>query len=139
MMPSVITLKSTDGLAVGNVPARNFFLARVSVCITVGVSVGEWFFLFATELATEMGFTDDCFTDGRYPLVNPSVLFSPTEFIAITDGINPSVKLDNVVVCIMSVRNTRLSVLLTMKKLIYIVKHIRKKKRAEARGCVDGD
>jgi hypothetical protein len=41
-----------------------------------------------------MGFTDDCFTDGRYP----SVLFSPTEFIAITDGINPSVKLDNVVV-----------------------------------------
>jgi hypothetical protein len=25
-------------------------------------------------------------------------LFSPTEFIAITDGINPSVKLDNVVV-----------------------------------------
>ena len=94
MMPSVITLKSTDGLAVGNVPARNFFLARVSVCITVGVSVGEWFFLFATELATEMGFTDDCFTDGR----DPSVLFSPTEFIAITDGINPSVKLDNVVV-----------------------------------------
>ena len=51
-------------------------------------------FLFATELATEMGFTDDCFTDGR----DPSVLFSPTEFIAITDGINPSVKLDNVVV-----------------------------------------
>jgi hypothetical protein len=97
-MPSVITLKSTDGLAVGNVPARNFFLARVSVCITVGVSVGEWFFLFATELATEMGFTDDCFTDGRDPSVNPSVLFSPTEFIAITDGINPSVKLDNVVV-----------------------------------------
>jgi hypothetical protein len=73
-------------------------LARVSVCITVGVSVGEWFFLFATELATEMGFTDDCFTDGRDPSVNPSVLFSPTEFIAITDGINPSVKLDNVVV-----------------------------------------
>jgi len=94
VMPSVITLKSTDGLVVGNVPARNFFLARVSVCITVGVSVGEWFFLFATELATKMGFIDDCFTDGR----DPSVLFSPTEFITITDGINPSVKLDNVVV-----------------------------------------
>jgi hypothetical protein len=45
-----------------------------------------------------MGFTDDCFTDGRDPSVNPSVLFSPTEFIAITDGINPLVKLDNVVV-----------------------------------------
>ena len=98
MMPSVITLKITDGLAVGNVPARNFFLARVSVCITVGVSVGGWFFLFATELATEMGFTDDCFTDGSLPSVSLSVLFSPTDFIAVTDGINPSVKLDNVVV-----------------------------------------
>jgi hypothetical protein len=64
VMPSVITLKITDGLAVGNVPARIFFLARVSVCITVGVSVGGWFFLFATELATKMGFTDDWFTDG---------------------------------------------------------------------------
>jgi hypothetical protein len=41
-----------------------------------------------------MGFTDDCYTDGR----DPSVLFLPTEFIAVTDGISPSVKLDNVVV-----------------------------------------
>jgi hypothetical protein len=41
-----------------------------------------------------MGFTDDCYTDGSLP----SVLFSPTDFIAVTDGINPSVKLDNVVV-----------------------------------------
>jgi hypothetical protein len=73
-------------------------LARVSVCITVGVSVGGWFFLFATELATEMRFTDDWFTDGALPSVNPSVLFSPTDLIAVTDGINPSVKLDNVVV-----------------------------------------
>jgi hypothetical protein len=89
-MPSVITLKSTDGLAVGNVPARNIFLARISVCITVGVSVGGWFFLFATELATEMGFTDDWFTDGSFPSVTPSVLFSPTDFIAVTDGINPT-------------------------------------------------
>jgi hypothetical protein len=45
-----------------------------------------------------MGFTDDCFTDGSLPSVSPSVLFSPTDFIAVTDGINPSVKLDNVVV-----------------------------------------
>jgi hypothetical protein len=45
-----------------------------------------------------MGFTDDWFTDGSLPSVNPSVLVSPTNFIAITDGINPSVKLDNVVV-----------------------------------------
>jgi len=94
VMPSVITLKSTDGLPVGNVLAGNFFLARVSVCITVG----GWFFLFATDLATEMRFTDDCFTNGRVPSVSPSVFFSPTDFIAVTDGINPSVKLDNVVV-----------------------------------------
>jgi len=51
-------------------------------------------FLFAIELATEMGFTDDCYTDGR----DPSVLFLPTDFIAVTDEISPSVKLDNVVV-----------------------------------------
>jgi hypothetical protein len=69
-------------------------LARVVVCITVG----EWFFLFATELATKMGFTDDWFTDGSLPSVFPSVVFSPTDFIAVTDGIKLSVKLDNVVV-----------------------------------------
>jgi hypothetical protein len=52
----------------------------------------------ATELATEMGFTDDCYTDGTCPSVSPSVLFSLTDFIAVTDGMSPSVKLDNVVV-----------------------------------------
>jgi len=52
----------------------------------------------ATELATEMGFTDDCYTDGTRPSVSPSVLFSLTDFIAVTDGMSPSVKLDNVVV-----------------------------------------
>ena len=41
-----------------------------------------------------MRFTDDCYTDRRVP----SVLFSPTDFIAVTDGMSPSVKLDNVVV-----------------------------------------
>jgi len=55
-------------------------------------------FLFATELATEMGFTDDCYTDGRDPSVTPSVLFLPTEFIVVTDGISSSAKLYNVVV-----------------------------------------
>jgi hypothetical protein len=35
--------------------------------------------------------------------VNPSVLFSPTNLIAVTDGINPSVKLDNVVVNVMQI------------------------------------
>jgi len=86
--------------SVGNVPAGNFFFgAGVSVCKTVGVpSVGV--FLFATDLATKMGFTDDWYTNGRVPSVRPSVFFSPTDFIAVTDGISPSVKLDNVVVFI---------------------------------------
>ena len=57
-----------------------------------------FFFLFATDLVTEMGFTDDWYTDGRVPSVMPSVLFSLTDFIVVTDGISPSVKLDNVVV-----------------------------------------
>jgi hypothetical protein len=57
-------------------PREIFFLARVSVCKTVGVlSVGC--FLFAIELATERGFTDDYYTDGRVP----SVIISPTKFI----------------------------------------------------------
>jgi len=52
------------------------------------------FFLFATELAMEMGVTDDYYTDGRVP----SVIISPTEFIPVTDRISPSVKLFNGVV-----------------------------------------
>jgi hypothetical protein len=45
-----------------------------------------------------MGVTDDWYTDGQVPLVRPLVCFSPMDFIAVTDGISPSVKLDNVVV-----------------------------------------
>jgi hypothetical protein len=60
-------------------------------------------FLFATELATKMGFTDDCYTDGRDPSVTLSVLFLPTECITVTDGIIPSAKLYNVVVNFMQV------------------------------------
>jgi hypothetical protein len=98
----------TDGLSVGNyrwkfrridfvsnVPARNFFsLARVSICKTVG----GLFFLFATELAMEREITDDYYTDGRVPSVRPSVIISPTEFIPVTNGMSPSVKLINGVV-----------------------------------------
>jgi hypothetical protein len=50
-----------------------FFCARVSVCKTVGVPSVGGFFLFATELATEKGVTDDYYTDGRVPLVMSSV------------------------------------------------------------------
>ena len=44
-----------------------------------------------------MGFTDDWYTDGRVSSVMPSVFVSPTDCIAVTDGISLSVKLDNVV------------------------------------------
>jgi hypothetical protein len=64
---------------------------------SVRPSVGV-FFLFAIELATEMGITDDYYTDGRVPSVRPSVIISPTEFITITDRISPSVKMFNGVV-----------------------------------------
>jgi hypothetical protein len=56
------------------------------------------FFIFATDLATEMSFTDDWYTDGRVPLVRPSVIIVPTDFIAFTDGMSLSVKLVNGVV-----------------------------------------
>jgi hypothetical protein len=43
----------------------------------------------------ERGVTDDHYTDGRVPLVKPSVIILPTEFIPVTDGISPLVKLFN--------------------------------------------
>ena len=46
----------------------------------------------------EMEVTDDCYTDGRVPSVRPSVIISPTDFIVVTDGIGPSIKLVNGVV-----------------------------------------
>jgi hypothetical protein len=55
-------------------------------------------FLFSTELATERGVTDDYYTDGRVPLVRPSIIISPTEFIPVTDRISLQVKLFNSVV-----------------------------------------
>jgi hypothetical protein len=55
-------------------------------------------FLFATELATEMGVTDYYYTDGHVPSVRPSVIISQKEFIFVTDGISLSVKLFNGVV-----------------------------------------
>jgi hypothetical protein len=93
--PSVITVENSDGFSPSVMfPRESFFLARVSVCKTVG----GLFFLFVTELATKRGFTDDFYTDGRVSSVSSSVIISPTEFIPFTDGISPSVKLFNGVV-----------------------------------------
>jgi hypothetical protein len=79
-------------------PRETFFLARTYPFVRPSVFRQWVFFLFATELVTERGVTNDYYTDGRVPLVTPSVIISPTEFIPVTDGISPSVKLFNGVV-----------------------------------------
>jgi hypothetical protein len=56
-------------------------------------------FLFAIELATEMGVTDDYYPDECVLSVRPSGIISPTELIPVTNVISPSVKLFNGVVC----------------------------------------
>jgi hypothetical protein len=92
-MPSVITLEITDGVIPSVMFPRETFFGAIRLYFRR--CFRRWVvFLFATELATEMRFTDDCYTNGR----DPSVLFLPTDFITVTDGISPSVKLDNVVV-----------------------------------------
>ena len=48
----------------------------------------------------ERGITDDYYTDRRIPSVKPSGIISPTEFMPVTDGISPSVKLFNGVVIV---------------------------------------
>ena len=102
-MPSAITLEITDGCIPSVMFPRETFFWRARIRLYYRRCFRRWVvFLFATELATEMGFTDDCYTDGLVPSVSPSVLFSPTDFIAVTDGMSPSVKLDNVVVIFLS-------------------------------------
>jgi len=95
VMPSVITLDITDGYSPSVMFPRETFFWRARIRRWFRRCFRRWvFFLFATELATEMGFTDDCYTDGR----DPSVLLLPTECIDVTDRISPSAKLYNVVV-----------------------------------------
>jgi len=92
---SVITVEIADRFIPSVMfPRETFFFARVYPFVRPSVFRRCVFFLFATELATEMGFTDDCYTDGRVP----SGIISPTDFIPVTDGISPSVKLFNGVV-----------------------------------------
>jgi hypothetical protein len=105
-MPSVITIEIADGFIPSVMfPRETFFLARAYP--SVRPSVFHWwvFFLFATDLATEMGVTDDWYTDGRGPSVRPSVIISPTDFIPVTDEISPSVKLFNGVVLDLILKN----------------------------------
>jgi hypothetical protein len=99
---SVITVEISDGFIPSVMFPREtfFFVARVSVCKTVG----GWFFLFATELATKRVVTDDYYTDRRVPSVRPSVIIWPTTFIPDTDRISPSVKLFNGVVSLVEMK-----------------------------------
>jgi hypothetical protein len=86
----VITVEIADGFIPSVMfPRETFFFARVYPSVRPSVCV--CFFLFATELATEMDFTDDCYTDGRVPSVRPSVIISPTDFIPVTDGLSKTV------------------------------------------------
>jgi hypothetical protein len=60
VIPSVITVENTDGYILSiKVSREKKNLARFAVCKTIGV----WFFLFPTELATEQGITDDRYSD----------------------------------------------------------------------------
>ena len=93
--PSVLTVEIADGFIPSVMfPRETLFFARVYPSVRPSVFRRWVFFLFATDLATEMGVTDDWYTDGRVP----SVIISPTDCIAVTDGISPSVKLVNGVV-----------------------------------------
>jgi hypothetical protein len=76
-------------------PRETLFFARVYPSVRSSVFRRWVFFLFATNLAMEMGFTDDWYTDGHIPSVMSSVIILPMDFIACTDGISPSVKLVN--------------------------------------------
>ena len=59
----------------------------------------QWVVFFICDrISDRKGVTDDYYTDGRVPSVRPSGIISPTDFIHVTDGISPSVKLFNGVV-----------------------------------------
>jgi hypothetical protein len=101
-MPSVITVEIADGFIwLVMFPRETFFLARAYPSIRSSVFRRWVFFLFATDLATKMGVTDDWYTDGR----GPSVIISSMNFIPVTDGISPSVKLFNGVVLVLILKN----------------------------------
>jgi len=71
---------------------ETFFLVRAYPSVRPSV-FRRWVFLFATDLPTKMGVTDEL-----VPSVRPSVMISPTEFIPVTDRSSPSIKLFNGVV-----------------------------------------
>jgi hypothetical protein len=81
----------TDGTkSVGIFQAGNFFFgAQIP---SVKPSAND-FFVFLTDIATELRITDERKADGHNPSVKTSVNKSPTNCLSHTDGIIPSVKL----------------------------------------------
>jgi hypothetical protein len=74
-MPSVLSRVITDGFIPSVMFPRETFFWRARIRLYYRQCFRRWVvFLFATELATEMGFTDDCYTDGSVPSV--SIIFT---------------------------------------------------------------
>jgi hypothetical protein len=72
-----ITISPTEYKSGGIFQAGIFFFWRAnSVCKTIG----KWFFVFPTDIATKGGITDERKADGRNPSVMTSVKKSPTNF-----------------------------------------------------------
>jgi uncharacterized protein (DUF2344 family) len=66
----------TDGLkSVGIFQAGIFFWCAISVCKTIG----KFFFIFPTDIATKYGITDERKADGRFPSMMTSVNKLPTK------------------------------------------------------------
>jgi hypothetical protein len=75
-----------------------FFLALLSVCMSVGNSFGLFIFFITDRHGDEIRITDAHDSDEFVSSEIPSVIISPTVCVPFTDGINPSVKLYNDVV-----------------------------------------
>ena len=83
-MPSVIIVKISDGFIPSVMFPREtfFFSARLSVCKTVGVPSVGVFFLFATELVTDLPTTGIPMDVFRRDFFHRRIaLLSPTELV----------------------------------------------------------
>jgi hypothetical protein len=78
--------------SVGKFLARIVFWRVFPVSKTIGV------FFLPTDSPTEMGITNDQYSDKRIPSIRPSAKTLPTNCVSYTDGSNLSVKLFNGVV-----------------------------------------
>jgi hypothetical protein len=78
--------------------AGNFFLERLSVCMSVRNSVGIFVFFIADRHGDGIRITDAHVSDGFVSSEIASVIILLMVFVPFTDGMNPLVKLYNGVV-----------------------------------------